>query len=499
MGNAQIEVTFARLCILVALTSGCREDSLRWEIAFTNDVDLESIATVRTDIFRGGCEGKFVESPYSTSWIGRGDEPPNQLVLEDGRWGFQARGLNESCGVVGEGCETIELPSDVSTLVTVLEPRSMAPLCGPEQCQFGRCETGGEGDTDADHDADADHDNDTESDADQEPPCILPPTGVDILRLAEEGCEPLGVRPFKSVIVESDVTAINTENCEVIVGDELSGCIAVSQDGSRSCVLFVDEVTVFREGAINAYGALPLVVVADGAIVIDGHLYANGNGQNAGPGGGDGGDENRDGIGPGAGGRGFAGAVDTGGGGGGLSGRGGFGGCGGGTGGQRSGSCTAISLIAGSGGGGGAGGGTPAGGFGGGGGGGLQLYSRTEIIVTGTVSATGSNGGESRDPDDGGGGGGSGGTIILEAPSVTIEGLVIARGGNGGPVFGLNGGDAASGDALFGDDGLCDQVGTGGGGGSGRIYIRSATGSWVNGTVLPSIDGCLDHSWSCVE
>lgn len=161
------------------------------------------------------------------------------------------------------------------------------------------------------------------------------------------------------------------------------------------------------------------------------------------------------------------------------------------------------------------------GGCGGRAGGAIQLVSRSQINIAGTVAANGLPGaGAGR---SGGGGGASGGGILLEAPIVTVLGTVVANGGAGGgcrdaeathvdstsavgsigcmirengvvqAVKGGGGnGAAGSSPATNGVDGVWSgptfykTYGGGGGGGVGRIRVNTASGTVTGGTFSPS-------------
>jgi hypothetical protein len=270
-------------------------------------------------------------------------------------------------------------------------------------------------------------------------------------------------------------------------------------------VLFTNAFTV--QGAITVTGTRPLIIVAEGHVLIAANINLSANKHLAGPG--------AQTTGAGAGGVGgeFLGMWDWQCGGGGGGGYGTSGAMGGssdwsnyppGAAGAAYGSSPADPLVGGSrGGAGGRGGG------GGGGGGALQITSGVAISVgAATISAAGGGGAGGGVGAVGGGGGGSGGEILLEAPSISIVGALAANGGGGGGgggagghsappgLDGANGGSgttpAAGGAegvpqgsiggsgaaglagsfASAGAGGGYNSKGGGGGGGAGKIWLR---------------------------
>ena len=233
---------------------------------------------------------------------------------------------------------------------------------------------------------------------------------------------------------------------------------------------------------VRVTGSRALVLLACRDVEITGVINACADGQQAGPGGGAGGQPTQDGQGCGYGGAGAAnGYSDSGGGGAGLSDRGGDGGAGagvqGGLGGQPCGNDQLIPIVAGSGG----GGGSPAGvgGIGGGGGGAVQISAGgfINIVSPGGINVCGAGGSKPLGDGGSGGGGGSGGAILLEALQVLGDGNLAANGGGGG------GGD------IWGDGQVTSEAGengpfgfarAGGGAGSGSDGGNGGAGGWAN-------------------
>ncbi len=281
----------------------------------------------------------------------------------------------------------------------------------------------------------------------------------------------------------------------------------------------VNGIAVFRGrllaiGGLKLQGTVPIQLLSDGPLTVDGTLDATGScgigsPELAGAGGGNGGLTS-----------GTTGALIGGGvGGPGGGGGGGWGGVGGATGAGALGGIstddpTVITLRGGAGGGAGAGSTTFQGG---GGGGAIQLISNTSITiaVAGNINAGGCGGRKGTAADDEGGGGGAGGTIVLEAPVVTLaSGRVIAVNGGGGGGGGAGatdggagqlsrnaavggnagttggpGGAGAAGAIIDGTAGGAGTLAGGGGGAAGRIRINTRGGTAViEGVMSPAFD-----------
>ncbi len=269
-----------------------------------------------------------------------------------------------------------------------------------------------------------------------------------------------------------------------------------------------DSVTIAAGSTITATGSIPLAILSQSSITIDGTV--DGSGQDAvfqssppttpgGPGGYGGGhwasSTQQPGQGPGGGGASPSGTTGSyyGGGGGGFGGAGGGGGDSGGAGGSTygdlltqlvggSGGATGIALNS---------GGTY-GTSGGGGGGAMELVAVNSLVIDagGVVQA---DGGSGNGAAYGGSGAGSGGGIILQASTVTNDGTVSAVGGNGGGGGCCGGGGGGGGgilDVLY----RTQQDGTGTydvAGGSGGSGSSPASGDGTSGVVqyqtLPDI------------
>jgi hypothetical protein len=228
-------------------------------------------------------------------------------------------------------------------------------------------------------------------------------------------------------------------------------------------------------GTVTLVGSSPVALVADGDIVVNGVIDAQGGcvGINPGPGGWSGGQNAATGAGIGGGGAGMGGGNDCSGGGGGGNGSvGGVGGKSNATANTPGGvivGTVRIPILQGGGGGGG-GGVAASGGVGGGGGGAVQLVSNGTITIGGLVSAGGCGGkGTILNTGGAGGGGGAGGTILVEAVTIQIAAtatlVVNGGGGGGGDTNGVNGANGGATTAPAG--GGMGGTGIGGAGGAG--------------------------------
>ncbi len=363
---------------------------------------------------------------------------------------------------------------------------------------------------------------------------VMIPSNVDAALFVDGG----------NVVVAGSATW-NTGSCAV---GSLPGLpTRVTQAGGGDvCVVRVHDLNI--SGQVSVQGPIPLVILAQGEIVISGTLDVSAYGTTEGPGGGLGSNFTRFASGPSAGddGGNTATYTDSGGGGGGFCGAGGNGGDAGGTLAGGPGGAVVVTnlspLIGGSGGGtGGAGEST---GLGGAGGGAVQLSALVRVQVGGRIYAGGGGGGggldgTTRDWNIGaGGGGGSGGSILIESPVVDLSGTLRGSGGGGGgaascrgygvagngtdgaavsgaPSGGVRGGLCAGGafggvggaggaDATLGgtngdSNGASGGNGAGGGGAAGCIVVRTPTGALPAGgvrspSVAPGLQGLLLHT-----
>ena len=277
-------------------------------------------------------------------------------------------------------------------------------------------------------------------------------------------------------------------------------------DGREAAAVFFKSYSLATDITLAFTGSRPLILAADGAITVDGKVYATQSPTNKWYGGGAPGpaSASRGGICPldvGLGGGGPGGvsyADDIGAGGGGYCGRGGGG------------SIVNVADASAS-----ANGGLPygnaeivplAGGSSGGsaeltvpeihGGGAIELVSGTSVVI-GTNAVVNLGGGGQTTSTSRGLGGGSGGAILLEAPSVSVRGILAVNGGSGSTsydqgtaglasVLPAPGGYSVAGNGSDGThiDGQSaqsiDRYAAGGGGGAGRIRMNTGCGGTLN-------------------
>jgi alpha-tubulin suppressor-like RCC1 family protein len=126
---------------VVALSLGCGGvDTPEWVIRFADPSLGTSATLVRARILAGGCTGTEVLHEVDFA----GDGPPERMppLLEDGRYGFAAEGLDDQCRVVAAGCAEVDLPAG-DRIVTELETGSGIAECPPGTCNAGVCEDTG--------------------------------------------------------------------------------------------------------------------------------------------------------------------------------------------------------------------------------------------------------------------------------------------------------------------------------------------------------------------
>lgn len=367
-------------------------------------------------------------------------------------------------------------------------------------------------------------------------PCALGcnAAGTTCARLLPSNVDPALFEGAASAWAVASSTTYDTSTC---AGGSVEEQLA---DASKACVRRVSSMTVAASATLRVTGANPLIVLSQGAVVVDGTIDVSAAGATPGPGGGSGGVRAApDGTGalPGARGGTEGTYNDGGGGGGGFCGAGGNGGDGdgsasGGSGGERVDGMYVLSPLQGGSGGGWARGhlatGVDSSAAGGAGGGAIQITSRVSITVNGAILAGGGGGAGGgatttfTENFGAGGGGGSGGGILLEAPSLSfgasaaiwttggggggsadgenvMGGPDIARpggpgqdgretgersagGAGGGLAFGAAGGRGGGGTTDGGENGETNDSrtgsnGGGGGGGAGCVVLRDATGS----------------------
>ncbi|MCS6857982.1 MAG: hypothetical protein NZM37_09735, partial [Sandaracinaceae bacterium] len=125
---------------------GCSETPpLRFEVAFSRNVPIESIAWLETRVLQGGCIARastlwsaseaFSESQEEDGLYQR--ETP--LRLGRSRYGLEAEARDRNCRVVARGCVEFTR-SRSSPIRLVLDPLDGAPrACSSNHCMNGQC------------------------------------------------------------------------------------------------------------------------------------------------------------------------------------------------------------------------------------------------------------------------------------------------------------------------------------------------------------------------
>ena len=139
----------ALLASLVLLASfmllGCEDDShaLDFQIHFASPELADRAQRVQARILLGGCEG---EEDLYESTFGADEEGALPEALGDGRYGFAARAMDESCHWYASGCRELQLPrgGDGSAIV-MLEAMPVPALDCAAGCESRACPGGLDG------------------------------------------------------------------------------------------------------------------------------------------------------------------------------------------------------------------------------------------------------------------------------------------------------------------------------------------------------------------
>ena len=534
---------FARLVAAVlAVATGCGDGEprpLRWVVEFDPPELRDRVVVMAFAVREDGCAG--TANAYEAE-VADGETAPRPPVLPPGSYGLVAEARDADCVVFAARCTPVTFPHGEDQVVLSLSVTPERPACATESCLEGFCRA-----TELDA---GPSDAGVDSSFDAGPVDILPSNVDPAVSLDDGSAEPtIGASGNTTWIADTDtgqITGYTPAGGRTIVrvagsDGDATGIAFRAQPapslGAPPLGIFVFGSLTVPDGAeLIGTGSAALVVLARGAVSIDGTISVAANAAAVhtasapGAGGGAGGVGSANGVAPSADGTGLGGgraagmgvgsAVDPGGGGGGFGTSGGAGGDAGGAGGGVAGAVYGDeSLVPLRGGSGGGTGGTPAG-DGGHGGGALQIVSGLAILLgpSGAIDACGGggSGGLEVNPTTlgGGSGAGSGGGILLEAPAVVLSGAVAANGGGGGggAIAGAPRADGADGDARMlpapggasadpttagaGGDGS-DASGMtgpgapameagGGGGGAGRIRVNTRNGTETYATVTPT-------------
>jgi hypothetical protein len=331
------------------------------------------------------------------------------------------------------------MPPDAATLPFTCEANGTATRCFDGGCvSLGPCPLG----------------------CDQATERCLVPSNVPASEFAAASADLTLIAAVGPIAIDTDTGAITGKSGMVLraAGEGVDSATQTSfkkviqTGGSKVGVFALGNLSIASGLTVVGVGSLPLVILANGTITINGTIDIGANAAQPGPGGFAGGLPGFAGGGPCGGPVGPLGTIAcpqlcaAGGGGGGNGGAGGEGGPAilpaysanypptpGGT---ACGDATLEPLVGGSGG----AGGTipdkypsPEPGAGGGGGGAIQLSATVGVHVTATGRITAPGDGGGKTISAGGAGGGSGGAILLEAPVIQVAvGAVLAANGGGG-------------------------------------------------------------------
>ncbi len=356
--------TLVGLLALCAVLTGCstRDRDLSWVVSFADPMIASQARGIEARVLAGGCTSSDVLFEASFEALAPGPMPSS---LPPGPYAFAALARNFRCEVTAEGCTPVTLPLvDGSQVETVLLATPSTDVCDTDRvCVNGRCVTSDDGGV---------ADGGCASDA-------------SCMRIVPSNVPPPAV-PGMDVTLTSSQT-YHTSDCPTgVLGD---ASVAMLSDDSPVCVVSVGDLTVGGGVTLTVQGALPLVILAEGTVMVDGVIDAGARRDVPGPGGGRAGringgtDEPAGGPYPGGRGQDTGGYEDGGGGGGGLCGPGGDGGQGGamvsgGPGGRMFATPTELTPLVGGSGGGGVRGGETIGPTGGAGGGAIQNHRARE-------------------------------------------------------------------------------------------------------------------------
>ena len=455
---------------------------------------------------------------------------------------IQARAL-QGTTVVGEGVTkaVVVVGAQTSALVT-LQPGAMLdtdgdgvpdaidncpqlpnPDQGPCQAGDGGLDAGPDAPRDASGDGPPlpdgpalDSSPDSPPPPDTQPPDTVPPCSCPLGCLPNSStCRTLvpangyAAASHTPISVIKGAATVTTTTC-VMQNPAAAGTIQTDSSGKvKACVIGLKQLVQQKGASITVTGTLPLVLLVEGDVTLNGLTDLAGHGNTPGPGGGAGGvrttsDTGEKGDGPGGGGTCGCpgGGDDCGGGGGGHA-------VAGGNGGAEGTSCTTVAgggpaygtnglvpLTAGSG---GASGGellasSMIPGVGGGGGGALQISCGGTLSIGsgGAINASGGGGQPGKAVTSltqnigiSAGGGGSGGGVLLEAAAFSGAGVVAANGGGGGGGGGSAGSTACTAAGKPGEDGAASQIAAAGGAAGGAACGAGGAGGAGGKSALP--------------
>jgi hypothetical protein len=125
------------LC-LVAVTialAGCvgEPSALMWKVTTSDDGILATARGFEAEIRRDGCDGVVVHRDVFR------DAPDTPPVLGAGRYAFSVVARDTDCGVIGRGCEVVDLPTEEECVEVVLTAASGDGCALGFTCEAGVC------------------------------------------------------------------------------------------------------------------------------------------------------------------------------------------------------------------------------------------------------------------------------------------------------------------------------------------------------------------------
>lgn len=123
---------------LLVLVAGCTAAprGLHWTIDFESTALHDQTRVVEARILRGSCTGAVV---YRTEVRATGAMAMSPPDLPPGTYAFAATAYDATCTVVGDDCQSIDLPGPAA-VTNLLRAHAGAAACAPALCHSGSCE-----------------------------------------------------------------------------------------------------------------------------------------------------------------------------------------------------------------------------------------------------------------------------------------------------------------------------------------------------------------------
>lgn len=152
-----LAVTAAAASLALAALAGCDGDdeTMSWQIEFASRSLRDRAAVVEARIVQGGCTSEEVVYASAFDPDEAGTSPPQ---LDDGKYGFIARALDQDCYWYAQGCTEAELPKGGGQVMVKIAALDRETLdCDGNDCSSAACR-GGTGDAGGDAGATGDED-----------------------------------------------------------------------------------------------------------------------------------------------------------------------------------------------------------------------------------------------------------------------------------------------------------------------------------------------------